>query len=142
MMVLPNGQRSSSVLLKDTRKSKTVICILQRTGKEMQLPRIDVLALVELSHSTGGLVLKRALVRAMDPRESKRKPSYRSIIKYCHTIAFFGTPRKNGVNPLLWVMLILCQTIALPRYQTAHAQIALPRSCTFRTNMALNSVTN
>ncbi len=60
--------------------------------------------------STGGLVLKRALVIAvrrsvMEPEDDLLSPdgpgddrlrgnTYTDIIKHCHSIAFFGTPRK------------------------------------------------
>lgn len=60
--------------------------------------------------STGGLVLKRALVLAMEPsfvdpkdpqlhhygyEENMPKGNpYGWIVRNCHSVAFFGTPRK------------------------------------------------
>ena len=84
-----------------------MICILlligeKLTGSYKQLKADPILC------STGGLVLKRALVIAMEHalRESSGNPNgvalstedvntYASIVEHCHSIAFFGTPRES-----------------------------------------------
>ena len=46
------------------------------------------------AHSTGGLVVKRALLLALDGRGNG---VYLPIVRKCFSIAFFGTPRRPAV---------------------------------------------
>lgn len=48
-------------------------------------------------HSTGGLVVKQALITASMHTENKRMTS---IVRRCFGVSFFGTPRKKNV--LMW----------------------------------------
>jgi hypothetical protein len=50
------------------------------------------------AHSTGGLVVKRALLLALD---GKGDGAYLPIVRSCFSIAFFGTPRRPAV-PIIW----------------------------------------
>ena len=47
------------------------------------------------AHSTGGLVVKRALLLALDGRGNGQ---YLPIVRSCFSVAFFGTPRMSTIH--------------------------------------------